>query len=76
MLVVNVAGDFAGIYFTHSLYGVALASIVSFIAGVVYGYWVLKKNLQFTMRDILQLGYSETKLLIISLISRIKVNND
>ena len=36
MLVVNVIGDFVGIYLTHSLYGVALASIVSFIAGVAF----------------------------------------
>jgi O-antigen/teichoic acid export membrane protein len=75
MLVVNVAGDFVGIYFTHSLYGVALASIVSFIVGVIYGYWVLKKNLNFKIRDILYLGFTETKLLASSLISRIRGEN-
>ena len=63
MLIVNVIGDFVGIYLTHSLYGVALASIVSFIAGVIYGYWALKRNLKFKIRDVLALGFNETILL-------------
>ncbi|BAU54971.1 lipopolysaccharide biosynthesis protein [Mucilaginibacter gotjawali] len=76
MLVVNIAGDFIGIYFTHSLYGVALASIASFIVGVIYGYWVLKKNLNFKIGDILYLGFTETKLLASTLISRIRGGNN
>jgi O-antigen/teichoic acid export membrane protein len=72
MLVVNVIGDFIGIYFTHSIYGVALASILTFLMGIVYGYWVLKKNLDFTIRDILKLGFVETRILAIDLISKAK----
>jgi O-antigen/teichoic acid export membrane protein len=72
MLIVNVVGDFAGIYYTHSIVGVALASILSFLVGVVYGYIVLKKYLNFTMTDILKLGFVETKLLLLDLPNRFK----
>lgn len=72
MLVVNVIGDFVGIYLTHDLYGVALSSIFTFLAGVIYGYIILKKNLNFTMREIIKLGFIETRLIIIDLLNRIK----
>jgi len=72
MLVVNVAGDFAGIYFTHSIVGVALASILSFLVGVIYGYIMLKKHLNFTMMDILKLGILETKLALIDLPNKLR----
>jgi O-antigen/teichoic acid export membrane protein len=70
MLVVNIAGDFAGIFIFHNLYGVAIASIFTFLAGVIYGYLVLKKYLDFTISGILKMGFVETKSLIISLIAK------
>ena len=72
MLVVNVAGDFLGIYIFHSIYGVALASIFTFLAGTIYGYFMLKKYLNFTMADIFKLGFAETKLLVIAFVDRFK----
>jgi O-antigen/teichoic acid export membrane protein len=71
MLVVNVIGDFVGIYLTHNLYGVAASSIFTFLAGIIYGYWVLKRNLKFKIRDIFKLGIVETKLLTVALFSRL-----
>ncbi|MCR8556141.1 oligosaccharide flippase family protein [Mucilaginibacter sp. BJC16-A38] len=75
MLVVNVIGDFVGIYFFHSLYAVALASIFTFLAGVIYGYWVLRKYLNFTMFGIITMGFIETKALIAELILKYKNRN-
>ena len=72
MLVVNVAGDFLGIYIFHSIYGVAIASIFTFVAGVFYGYWELKKNLDFTMVDIVKIGFTETKLMALNLFTKLK----
>jgi len=72
MLIVNVVGDFAGIYITHSLYGVALSSIFTFLVGIIYGYWMLKKYLNFTMMDIFKLGVIETKLIIMNTINKIR----
>lgn len=72
MLIVNVVGDFIGIYLTHNIYGVAIASIFTFLVGIIYGYWVLKKNLSFTIRDILKLGIIETRIITIDLIKKAK----
>jgi O-antigen/teichoic acid export membrane protein len=71
MLTVNVAGDFLGIYLTHNLYGVAISSIFSFITGIVYGYWVLKRNLHFKLRDILSLGFAELRSVTADALSRL-----
>jgi O-antigen/teichoic acid export membrane protein len=71
MLVVNVVGDFIGIYLTHNLYGVALSSIFTFLAGIVYGYWVLKRHLQFKLRDIFKLGFSEIQIMTVDILARI-----
>jgi len=72
MLIVNIIGDFIGIHFTHNLYGVAISSIFTFLAGIGYGYWMLKKHLDFKMADILILGFNETRLLARELLNRIK----
>ena len=63
MLSVNIVGDFAGILIFHNIYGVALASILTFIAGILYGYWSIKKYLKFSMIDIFVVGYNESKAL-------------
>jgi O-antigen/teichoic acid export membrane protein len=75
MLVVNVTCDFIGIYFFHSLYAVAIASIFTFLAGVFYGYWVLSKHLEFTLIDIIKIGFAETRLIAINLFNKIKNKN-
>jgi O-antigen/teichoic acid export membrane protein len=72
MLTVNVIGDFTGILVFHSLYAVAVASIFTFFTGAIFGYWALKKNLQFKISDIFVLGYIELKELIGVVISKIK----
>ncbi|MEZ2335801.1 oligosaccharide flippase family protein [Mucilaginibacter sp. RCC_168] len=59
MLAVNIAGDFAGIFIFHNLYGVAIASIFTFFSGAIFGYWALKKHLEFKIGDIFKLGYIE-----------------
>jgi O-antigen/teichoic acid export membrane protein len=76
MLVVNVIGDFVGIYITHNLYGVALSSILTFLAGIIYGYWMLKKYLNFTMMDIFKSGVIETRLIIMGMIDRFRQKNN
>ncbi len=73
MLIVNIIGDFLGIFIFHNIYGVALASILTFLAGVFYGYWVLRKHLNFSVVDIIKMGFSETKLLVMELFSKVKV---
>ncbi|RFZ94535.1 lipopolysaccharide biosynthesis protein [Mucilaginibacter conchicola] len=72
MLVVNVAGDFIGIWLFHSLYAVAIASLFTFFAGAIFGYWALKQYLKFTIRDIFTLGFQEIKSVIRHLLEKSK----
>lgn len=72
MLSVNVAADFAGIFIFHSLYGVAIASIFTFFSGAIFGYWALKKHLNFSVKDIFYLGYLELIELIGTLFQKIR----
>lgn len=72
MLAVNVTADFAGIYIFHSLYGVAIASIFTFFAGAIFGYWALKKHLAFSIKDIFYLGYLELMELIGMLFKKLR----
>lgn len=74
MLVVNVIGDFVGIFIFHSLYAVAIASLFTFFAGVVFGYSALKKHLSFTIRDIFSIGYQELKSIVKHLLEKSKTD--
>ncbi|TAE16031.1 MAG: lipopolysaccharide biosynthesis protein [Bacteroidetes bacterium] len=64
MLVVNVIGDFTAIYFMKSVYGVAVASIPTFVVGVCFGYFSLRKFLPITFSKFFSVGYVETKILL------------
>ncbi|NVM63202.1 O-antigen/teichoic acid export membrane protein [Mucilaginibacter sp. SG538B] len=72
MLTVNIIGDFTGILIFHNLYAVAVASIFTFATGAIFGYWALKKHLQFKISDIFVLGYIELKELIGVVMGKIK----
>jgi O-antigen/teichoic acid export membrane protein len=70
MLTINVIGDFVGIYLFHNLYGVAIASLFTFLTGAIFGYWQLKKYLKFTITDIFTLGYQELKEIVTHLLRK------
>ncbi|QXV64198.1 oligosaccharide flippase family protein [Mucilaginibacter sp. 21P] len=72
MLIVNVAGDFIGIWLFHSLYAVAVASLFTFFSGVIFGYWALKKHLKFTVKDIFSLGVQEIKRVVSNFLEKSK----
>jgi O-antigen/teichoic acid export membrane protein len=74
MLAVNVIGDFVGIFLFHSLYAVAIASLFTFFAGAVFGYWALKKHLKFSVRDIFSIGYRELKNMVNHLLEKSKTD--
>jgi O-antigen/teichoic acid export membrane protein len=59
MLVINIAGDFTGIYLLQNLYGVALASIPTFFFGVLFGYICVKKYVRLHFLDFFSTGYRE-----------------
>jgi len=64
MLVVNVAGDFAGIAIFGNIYGLAITTVFPTLVGVFIGYWALKKYQPFHLRDIYKTGFEEAKIFV------------
>lgn len=75
MLGVNVIADISGLLIFHNIYGVALASIFTFFAGIIYGYWRLKKYLKFKMYDIFKLGFLESGVILSNFYKSIRAGN-
>lgn len=64
MLATNVVFDFTGIYVFGNINGVALATLFTFLSGVIFGYYWLRKYLEFSLTGFFAIGFSELKLLI------------
>ena len=64
MLAINVFGDLVGVYVMHSIYGIAIASIPTFVLGTLFGYFSLKLYLKFTFVDIVKMGWAEAIVLV------------
>lgn len=65
MLGVNIIAGGLGIYLFKSLYGIAFFSPLTVISGVLFGYFALRKRLDYTIKDILIVGWGETRSYIL-----------
>jgi len=59
MLGINIIAGGLGIYLFNSLYGIAFFSPLTGISGVLFGYFALRKRLDYTIKDILVVGWGE-----------------
>lgn len=73
MLAVNIGADFAGVYLTHSVYGIAFATIMPILTGTVIGFWALNRYSKFSFGSIFTVGYVESLALIKTLRSKRKL---
>ena len=64
MLATNIIFDFTGIYLFGNINGVALATLFTFLSGVGFGYYWLRKYLDFTLLSFFTVGFSEIKLFV------------
>jgi O-antigen/teichoic acid export membrane protein len=64
MLAVNIGADLAGVYLTHSVYGIAFATIMPILTGAIIGFWALNKYSPFTFGSIFKVGYVESLALL------------
>jgi O-antigen/teichoic acid export membrane protein len=76
MLAANVIGDFLGIWIFGNIYGVALATILPIITGMIISYHWLQKYEKFALWDVYKIGWLETKWLIRDSIAMLKKNKD
>ncbi len=73
MLTVNVVGDLVGIYLLGNVYGVALASIPTFLIGIWFGYRALRRYIDHSFTDVFKVGYREWRTVLINGLPKSKV---
>lgn len=73
MLAVNISTDFIGISLTHSVYGIAVATVFPILTGTLIGYWALNKYSQFTYLSIFKTGYNETLTFVRQMLNKRKL---
>ncbi len=61
MVVGNVVGDFAGILLFGNIYGVAFGTFIPLAIGVFYGYFRLKKYVDFKLSTTFLFGYIQVR---------------
>ncbi len=64
MLAANVIGDFLGVWIFGNVYGVAFATILPVLTGMVISYNWLQRYEKFTLRDVYKIGWLETTWLL------------
>lgn len=72
MLGVHVTGTFLGVLLFKNLYGIAFFGPLTVISGVLYGYYELKKRIDYSIREILLVGWQESKTVITGVYAKLK----
>ncbi len=65
MLFACVVSDLVGISISKSIYGIAFASPITLLTGILVGYVALKKHIDYSFRDVFTIGFKECMDLII-----------
>ena len=73
MLAVKILAAILGILIFKNIYGIVFGIFLSTLAGVAFGHYYLRKQITYTITEILQLGFSETKVFIYKLTKRNKL---
>ena len=60
MICANIPVAFTGIFIFHNVWGVAIASPFTLMAGLLFGYYHLRKHMDYSFGQIIQLGYVES----------------
>jgi len=64
MLVVNLVTDLVGVYIFRNIYGIVAGSFFTIFAGILYGYYNLRRYLPYTIAGTLSTGYVELRWLL------------
>jgi O-antigen/teichoic acid export membrane protein len=72
MLIVNVTGDLLAVHFIGNIWGVAAVSILTFLTGVLFGNYFLKKYLHHSIRETLNTGVQAAYHILQPIKDRIK----
>ncbi|MBK7682796.1 MAG: oligosaccharide flippase family protein [Bacteroidetes bacterium] len=58
MLIVNISGDIIAIHYFGTIGSIAAVSILTFLTGVIFGNYFLKKYLNHTIKETLTTGFN------------------
>lgn len=72
MLGVHVTGIFLGVMLFNNLYGISFFGPLTIISGVLYGYYELKKRIDYSIKEILSIGWHESKALVYKFYAQLK----
>ncbi len=72
MLIVNVSGDIIAITYFGNIGSVAVVSILTFLTGVIFGNFFLKKYLHHSVKETISTGFKTMKLILQPLMERFK----
>ncbi len=64
MLIAKVIGAVAFVYMLGNVFGIVAGHLLSILTGVVLGYYLLRKHVNYTIPGIVAIGWQETKLLL------------
>lgn len=73
MIAANIPIAFTGIFIFRNIWGVAIAVPFTLLAGIIFGYYHLRKHMQYSFGEIIKTGYIEMKLLIQKTLSKNKI---
>lgn len=73
MLVTNIIFDFIGIHLFGNINGIAVATLFTFLSGVFFGYFWLKKYLDFTIVGFFTVGFGEIKVIVAQFLFKTKI---
>jgi Na+-driven multidrug efflux pump len=60
MLGINIPISYLGVLLLKNIWGAALAGPISLIAGIIVGYYHLRKHINYSIKEIIQSGYYES----------------
>ena len=72
MICANIPVAFTGIFIFHNVWGVAIASPFTLMAGLIFGYYHLRKHMDYSFRQIIQVGYAESIEIVRSTLAKLK----
>lgn len=74
MIAANIPVAFTGIFVFHNIWGVVIAVPFTLLAGLIFGYYHLRKHMQYSFGEIIKTGYFESKSLIQQTLFKIKLS--
>lgn len=64
MLTIKIVGNFIGVAILGNIYGIVFSNFLIITSAIFFGYYHLRRSINYTIPEVLDLGYKEVKLLI------------